>query len=198
MRYNTAVGVIRKIQDSSFKPVSELVSSRNPFGYPTSERGKKTRNKGDYVLVSSKGTGYVNPKTLEAGEDLVGKYNVMVSRIVYEHAGEPDKEGKLRVLSKIQILKPDEVCTDSYLAIGSFETEEEADNLASYLKTKIARFLIAQTLSSINLSKEKFCFVPQVDWKTPIRDDEIYERYGLNDKETSFIEAMIHPFERGE
>lgn len=50
----------------------------------------------------------------------------------------------------------------------------------------------------VNLSKEKFCFVPQIDWKQPINDSEIYKRYGLTDKEANFIEAMIHPFDRGE
>lgn len=64
----------------------------------------------------------------------------MVSRITYEHAGEPDKDGKLRVLSKIEVLQPQEVCTDSYLVIGSFETSIEAENLANYLRTKFARF----------------------------------------------------------
>ena len=121
----------------------------------------------------------------------------MVSRIVYEHAGEPDKEGKLRVLSKIEVLQPNEVCTDSYLVVGPFGTKREADNAARYISSKLVRFLIAQTLSSINLSKDKFSFVPMRDFSKDVIERNLYEEYGLTDKEIELIENSIHPIEQG-
>ena len=197
VRFNTAVDIIRKIKSKDFLSLTESVSSRNPFGYPTSERGNKSKKPGDLKLVSSTGIGYVSASTLERGEELKNGYKVMVSRIVYEHAGEPDKEGKLRVLSKIEVLEPGEVCTDSYLVVGPFKTRQEADNAAFYLSSKLVRFLIAQTLSSINLSKEKFSFVPMRDFSKPIQERSLYEEYGLNDKEIKLIENSMHPIERG-
>lgn len=116
----------------------------------------------------------------------------MISRIIYEHACEPDKEGKMRVLSKVELLKPQEVCTDSYLVVGKYDTEAEAKNLQSYLKTKFVRFLIAQTLSSINLSKDKFIFVPAVDMTRQWTDDELFARFDLNTKEIDYIESFMH------
>lgn len=195
IRFNTAVEIVRKIKSTKLPSLSTLVLSRNPFGYPTSERGKEVFRNGDYRIVSSKGVGYVDPSSLTKSYELVDSYKVIVSRIVYEHAGEPDKEGKLRVLSKIRVLGPYEVCTDSYLAIGPFDTEVEASNLSRFLATKFTRFLIAQTLSSINLSKEKFAFVPKVDFHAQINDEKLYQMFHLTQDEISFIEETMHPLE---
>lgn len=193
VRHNQAVSVIHKIEKMVSVSLSDLVSSRNPFGYPTSYRGEASRGSDDdLVLVSSKGRSFVKASSLEKGHELAGKYNVMVSRIIFEHACEPDKEGKMRVLSKIERLDPGEVCTDSYLVIGSFESAKEADNLIAYLKTKFCRYLIAQTLSSINLSKDKFLFVPQISLTEKPSDQELFNFFGLEQGEIEFINSFIH------
>lgn len=195
VRYNEAIDMIHSIMNRGFAPLSDMVSSRNPFGIPTSARGAQTGAPGMYRLTSSKGVGYVKPEEVTAGGHLVNKYKIMVSRITYEHAGEPDKNGMFRVLSRIEILGPQEVCTDSYLVIGPFDTKTEAENCAAYLKSKFARFLVSQTLSSINLSKEKFSLIPIRDFSHPVDIDGIYEEYGFSNENVDFINSLIHDFE---
>ncbi|NLH90993.1 MAG: restriction endonuclease [Atopobium sp.] len=192
VRYNQAVSIIHKVSDAGMPTFDSLVSSRNPFGLPTSTRGHEKDQKGDLVLVSSKGRSFIARQDVDAN-DAIDKYKVMISRITYEHAGEPDKEGKLRVLSKIEVLAPGEVCTDSYLMIGPFDNEPVAQNAVRYLRTKFARFLISQTLSSINLNKDKFCFVPQVDLSgEPPSNESLYRMFGLTDEESAIVESLIH------
>lgn len=195
VRYNEAISVIHKMQATKPNFLGSIVTSRNPFGYPTSFRGDDEKAAGKLALHSSKGLSYVDPKTLEKGDEYLERYKVMISRIIYEHACEPDKEGKMRVLSKIEVLGPQEVCTDSYLIIGPLDSQKQADNLRTYLKTKFVRFLVAQTLSSINLSKDKFCFVPILDFNETPTDQKLYERYGLSSEEVEFIEGFIHEME---
>lgn len=199
VRYNEAVEIIHKIvskcKTDNLGFLSAEVTSRNPFGLPTSTRGAETQSPDDVLMVSSKGRSYVPRSSVEKGFELIDAYKVLISRITYEHAGEPDKEGKLRVLSKIEVLKPGEVCTDSYLICGKFSTEQEADNLAAYLKTKFARLLVSQTLSSINLNKDKFCFVPCVDFATPISEEKLYSQFALSDENVAFINSLIHSME---
>ena len=93
------------------------------------------------------------------------------------------------------VLKPNEVCSHSYLIIGLFNNEKEAKNLRIYLHSKFVRFLILQTMSGIDLSKERFMFVPMQDFTQSWTDEKLYKKYGLDEKEIEFIESMIRPME---
>lgn len=194
VRYNKAVEVIRRIQAKNYQSLATIVSSRNPFGLPTKERGHANHEKGDLALISSKGRSWIARNDVEPNK-YIDKYKVMISRITYEHAGEPDKDGMLRILSKVEILKPGEVCTDSYLVIGPFNTEDEANNCIAYLKTRVARFLVSQTLTSINLNKDRFCFVPKLDMSISRTEQELYKEFDINEEEREFIESLIRTIE---
>ena len=122
---------------------------------------------------------------------------MIVSKVSFEHAGVPDKEGKMRVLSVVQKLEPHSACTESYLVAGAFTTEEEADNMISYLNTKFARFLIMQMLASMNMSKSSYSFVPIQDWSKSWNDVELYRKYKLSEEEIDFVEQIIRPMPNG-
>lgn len=92
---------------------------------------------------------------------------------------------------------PQEACTHSYLVLNPTESQNEADNLLTYLKTKFLRFLVLQSLSSIHITKSTFCFVPMQDFSKPWTDEELYAKYGLTQEEIDFIESMIKPMELG-
>lgn len=132
---------------------------------------------------------------------MIDKWKVIVSRVFYEHAGKADKDGKCRVLSILDVLSPKTVCTETYLVVDSFEDKEEAQNLRKYLESKFARFLILQASSSIMITKNSFIFVPlqdftshsDIDWSKSIPeiDRQLYRKYGLDEKEISFIESHV-------
>jgi site-specific DNA-methyltransferase (adenine-specific) len=65
----------------------------------------------------------------------------------------------------------------------------------SYLKTKFARFLMLQAMTSIMISKDSFRFVPLQDFTRSWTDADLYAKYGLTDEEIQFIESMIKPME---
>ena len=102
-----------------------------------------------------------------------------------------------KVLSKIQLLSPGEVCTDSYIIAYPCDDKKRVQNFFKYLQTKFVRFLILQVISSINLSREKYEFVPMQDFSKTWTDQELYAKYGLTDEEIAFIESMIKPMELG-
>jgi site-specific DNA-methyltransferase (adenine-specific) len=195
VRFNDAIDIIRKTKSRNEDSISSIVSSINPFGFVTSSRGKKNRNKDSVVLYSSEGKSFVDAVQVEKGHNILKKYKVMVSQTTSEHAGEADKNGQFRVISKILTLGPNEVCTHSYIIIGPFNTKQEAANLNDYLKTKFSRFLLLQAISSIHLTKEKFVFVPMQDFSEPWTDEKLYKKYGLTQDEIAFIESMIRPME---
>lgn len=139
----------------------------------------------------------MHEKKILSGLEMIEKWKVIVSKVSYEHAGVPDKDGKMRVLSVVQTLPPNAVCTETYLVAGIFEDEETANNMITYLKTKFARFLIAQMLASMNMSKASYSFVPVQDFSKPWTDAELYAKYNLTEEEIAFIESMIKPMELG-
>ena len=195
VRYNSAVNIIHRIQKQNEKSLVSIMSSRNPFGIPTNIRGEEKTFQGAYKLISSKGEGFVKEKEILTNKKLADKYKVMVTRIMSEHAGEPDKNGQLNVLATIRVLNPREVCTDSYIIGGPFDQLRQAENMAQYMKTKFTRFLLLQAAASINLSKATYFFVPLQDFSHPWTDEMLYKKYGLTDEEVAFIESMIRPME---
>ncbi len=197
VRYNQSISILRKIYTSERKYLSDYVSSIGVFGIPSKEHGRKIKkDKNDLKLYSSSGTGYIAEDELQKGYEYINKYKVMVSKTGAEHACEPDQSGSFRVLtSALKVLSPREICNFSYIIVGNFAKKRDAENLLSYLKTKFARFLILMAVSSINISRKTFSFVPVQDFSKSWTDDELYIKYNLAKEEIKFIESMIKPME---
>ena len=47
----------------------------------------------------------------------------------------------------------------------------------------------------MDISREKFRFVPIQDFSEEWTDEKLYEKYGLTQDEIDFIESMIRPME---
>ena len=194
VRHNSAVSILHKVVTNA-EPLSSILSSRNPFGIGTNARGQGRHFQGAYLLVSSKGDGYIEEDAIGTNLEVANSHKVMITRVMAEHAGEPDRDGQFSVIATIRVLNPKEVCTDSYITGGCFDNSCEAENLAAYLRTKFARFLVLQAASSINLSKSTYQFVPMQDFSKPWTDAELYAKYKLTKDEIAFIESMIKPME---
>ena len=146
-------------------------------------------------LLSSQGYGYVKRGSVKTGLIYLDKYQVAISRATSEHAGEPAKDGKFKVIPRLILLKPNEVCTASYFLIGNTNNTMEIENIKTYVETKFVRFLVLQAISSINLSKSSFKFVPLQDFSKSWTDKELYTKYELSEDEIEFIENMIRPMD---
>lgn len=91
--------------------------------------------------------------------------------------------------SKLDILKPNEVCTLTYLVIGSTDTYEEAKNFVTYMETKFARMIIKATLTKSSLIKDNFNLLPMQDFSQSWTDEMLYKKYGLVAEEINYIES---------
>jgi site-specific DNA-methyltransferase (adenine-specific) len=195
VRDNTAIHIIRKMLATSKKTMQSRVMSYSYFAIRSYERGKeKKNNPSDIVLLSSQGKGYYDRKLAEDRSEIIDKYKVVIT---YAMSGgnKPSSQGDYQVISSLQMLKPGEVCTETYLILDTFDNESEAKNLCSYVSTKTFRFLLLQALTSIHITKDSFIFVPILDMNHPWTDEMLYEKYKLKDEEVSFIESTIRPLE---
>jgi site-specific DNA-methyltransferase (adenine-specific) len=192
VRHSAAVPIIRKVLIKEEARMSEQVSARKPFGIPTNVRPEHS---GDLILRWEKGEGPYPRSKVEVGTELIGKWKVITSYVGYDHAGNPGKDGRRRVLSKIDILPPGTICNETYLVVGAYKTKKEAINLVAYMKTRFFRFLVAQFMYSHHLTKSAYGFVPVLEVDEEWTDEKLVKRYGLTKDEIAFIASKIRPFE---
>lgn len=200
VRYNAAVDIIRKVIGNASGFLKDEVSPISPFAIPTKVSGlEKPDVKHNITLYTSRGVGYIDKAAIQSNIKYLDKYKVMVSQIGAEHAGEPGKDGRFRVLtSSMRVMTPNEVCTNSYIVIGEYTDPVYAENVLTYLKTKFARFLVLQAVSSIHISRTSFTFVPMVDFSKSWSDEELYKKFNISTDEIAFIDSMIKPMDGGE
>lgn len=194
VRNNIAVHIIRKIMNGE-RPLSKQVYSYSYFAVRSYERGNQIKHfENDVVLLSSQGKGYYAINKITDKSSILNKYKVIIT---YAMSGgnKPSAKGDYQVISSLQILVPNEICTETYLVLGAFESLSEAQMMCTYVNTKTFRFLLLQALTSIHITKDSFCFVPIQDFTEEWTDEKLYAKYGLSDEEIAFIESMIRPME---
>lgn len=91
--------------------------------------------------------------------------------------------------------------TQSFVSIGGFETEDEADALCKYLKTKFVRALLGILKVTQDITARVWEFVPlqdfsdssDLDWNmtVPEIDQQLYSKYGLSPEEIEFVETHV-------
>jgi site-specific DNA-methyltransferase (adenine-specific) len=192
IRHGQAVPIIRKILSRDEKRMGEQVSAYKPFGLRTYVKPQRT---GDIILHWQKGEGPYKRKEITVGVEMIDKWKVISSRSGHEHAGNPGTDGARRVLAKTVVLPPGTICTETYLVIGSYSTEEEAKNLLAYMKTRFFRFLMSLFMYSHGITKDTYAFIPILDMTKRWTDEKLYKRYDLTKDEIAFIESKIRPME---
>lgn len=192
IRHGLALPIVQKVLAKQEKKIREQASSRKPFGLPTTERPQK---RGDIILYWQKGEGPYKRRDIKVGVEIIDKWKVITSRTGHEHAGNPGKDGRRRVLSKIAILPPGTICNETYIVIGSYENKPEAENLAAYMKTRFFRFLLSQLVVSQDITKDCYSFVPALDTGIRWTDELLYLRYELTETEVDFIKSKIEPMD---
>ena len=203
IRDSISINIIEKAKSFNEIAMSEIVYSSKPFGFRSYFIGEDKPFHNSIALFGSKGISYVRRDTVAINSNLIDKWKVVLSKTGSEHAGQADKQGKKRVLSRIEVLKPKFICSETYLLMSTFNIEQDAINLKYYLHTKFFRFLVSTILLTQNIAKDKFQFVPiqdftptsDIDWSKSIPeiDQQLYAKYKLSEEEIAFIESMIKP-----
>lgn len=188
VRHSDAVPIIRKVLARKEPRMNDQVSSRKPFGIDTKERPMRS---GDITLRWQNGEGPYKRADIVVGNDIIDKWKVITSYVGYDHAGNPGSDGRRRVFSKIDILRPGTICNETYLVVGSYKTQTEAKNLVSYMKTRFFRFLVSQFMYSHHITKDSYSLVPILDMTQEWTDEKLYKRYGLTQEEIAFIDSKI-------
>ena len=197
VRTNNSIPIIKKVLSKTDRFLDEMVSPLDTFGIPSKEKGHNRRKDGDIELLHSvgyngQGFSYIEREKIKKNTHLIDKYKIKISILVAQ-GGETgvQPENGYRCISGPMILKPGQVDTFSYLNVGFFDTEKEANNFLSFLTGKFARYMMRTTFSSVHLSKSNFIFVPYLDFSQHWTDNDLYKYYDLTQDESDLIDKTI-------
>lgn len=199
IRSNLAISIVHKVLEYGIDPYSAHAYPRNPFGFATNFRGRTEKEAGDIEILTSKGFQYIPRSSVTKNADIIDSYKVLIGRLVPSN-GELDVDPKdgYKVITDTRIIGPGQINTETYLDIGVFKTLEEAKNFEKFLHSKLPRFLLRQAISSLNVTRECFRFVPFEDFRQPWDDERLYKKYGLTEEEIAHVESTIRPMDGGD
>ena len=198
-----ALSILAKVKSSNGN-FSALVSPRNLFKIDVS--CLKSDYAPSYYKVFGRFDGIRGLKFLksyetkdERAQKFLGKWKVFVSK-ADGAAGQLGNPVPARIIGKTVLGDPMTICTETFLAIGPFINENEANNVSKYTETKFFRFLVG-TRKLKNMTQDTYSFVPlqdftetsDIDWNKAISviDQQLYTKYHLTNEEITFIEKMI-------
>ena len=185
VRFNESISILHKIQQKNFVSFESQISARKPFGDI-----KPQKQGGDIKVYAYPHDGYIERCKIIQHTSWIDKYKVFIAKAYGERGDFP-----YMVIGKPFIGKPKTCCTETYLHIGPFISEDEAENVVSYLKTRFFRFFVLFKKNTQNAARGVYSFVPLQDFSEPWTDEKLNKKYGLTDEEIAFIESMIRPME---
>ena len=192
IRNNRLVSICHKVQRLSDRHLCDMCRT-NTFGLESYQRGS---GNGELKLLTSSGWFNIQREEIGSGINSINKFKLALSGTT-PGGGASSINGDYKVLASMYILEPEQVCTNTYITIGDFDTYEEVAGLAEYLKTKLIRALILATISSMHIVPYSFTHVPfpSKGFCREWNDAKLYEMYQLNNKEIAYIERIIKTWE---
>ena len=187
---------IKKIQALNInqgKTLDSIVSYRKPFGLPTNYVPRESGV--PCWFIQKIGLKYAKKEDISDTNNYLNKWKFLAPKSPI--AGQTDftKPVGFYYEGNTKIAKPGEVCTESYIILGAFDTEEEAKSYRTYIFTKTVRFLLLQTVVSQDVSKKKFCFIPALEKYTGVYTDErLQQMWDITDEEMQYIKSRIYDY----
>jgi hypothetical protein len=146
------------------------------------------------ILKNKRVWRYIPKKYVDMGHENLKRWKALVPRA--------NGSGALgEVLSTPLIGEPLIGYTQSFIGIGSFDTEFEANAMLKYVKTKFARVLLGVLKVTQDNDRGVWKLVPvqdftpssDIDWSKSVHeiDLQLYRKYGLDENEINFIETHV-------
>ena len=190
IRYSEGVSIYHKVAAFKENTMDSLISSQKPFGLRTFVRGSQSRMPSGVILYERGGRSFVRREEVSMHQEWIDMPKVYISAAY--NAGDTYPH---QILGRPIVGEKGSCCTETYVVIGPFSSDDVSEHVVSYIKTKLFRFLVMLKKSSQHAAAQVYSFVPIQDFSHNWTDEMLYSKYGLTDEEISFIESMIRPME---
>ena len=190
-----ALPILHKVEKVGGSSFSEIVASVRPFGDQLRSNFKKyTKERTSDTQLSlymNEGTkrfvNYVDADFVTNNQEISRSWKVFLP-VAGSDGGQklPDM-----VFGKGIVAAPGSVCTETYLAIGNLDSQQEAESLLSYLQTKFARFVVSLRKPGQHSVPSTFKWLPIQPWNQIWDDEQLYKKYNISEEEQRFISEMV-------
>ena len=188
VRRNEAVPILNKVRAKGKPTLERKVSSGKPFGLRTFFHGKASPKglRQAVQLFGSQKVTWVERSEISVNADWIDKWKVLMTAVQGTSAAVETK-----FLSKPIVAPPGSACTETYLVAARFDTEDEANRFAGYLRTRFVRFLVSLRKATQHATRDVYAFVPDLPLTGDGSDATLYKRYGLTEQEVAYIESQV-------
>ena len=211
--------ILRKVVNNSFESIESIVGVQLDYKFKKefniSQVGLKTNvfNKQKHLFTDSRVTDTQIAILGLDGRSRVYKYIESKYFILPQNHQKwkvylPKSNGSGaigEVLSTPLVGEPLVGHTETFIGIGEFDNQEEAENLLKYIKTKFARTMLGTLKITQDNTRSVWANVPlqnftnnsSIDWSQSIAqiDQQLYKKYGLSEEEIAFIEEKVRAME---
>lgn len=191
IRQNKAVSIVRKLRKlTQIQNLSNRVYSRMPFGIPSTYQ---PLDEGIPCYFTQRiGRKYVRKQDISDPSNILDKWKLLVPKAPIAGQTDFSKPVGFYYDGNTIIAAPGECCTESWLAIGAFDTMAETEAYKSYIFTKTVRFLLLQTVVSQNISKKNYCFIPDLGkYIGQYTDEQLCNMWNITQDEWALIDSKI-------
>lgn len=192
IRDEKVLNIVEQVLSFSKQSFSTLVSPRNAFGLGNSTKFTEQSIASVRVLGrfnNVRDYKYFSNSQIQKGRKYIGKYKLFVSK-ADGAAGQIGNPIPARIIGKSVLGEKFDICTETFLVVGPFETKQEIENVQLYMQTKFFRFLVGSRKNK-NMTQDTYKYVPVVDFSKTWTDEMLYKEFSLTDNQIEYIEKMI-------
>ncbi|HDZ53030.1 hypothetical protein LCGC14_0408280 [marine sediment metagenome] len=183
--------IINKVKSKCIDSMNTVVSSQKPYGLRNNFPAQPGRLHNSVEVITSSGIEYADADLIRDPMSNLCKYKIFLSKTTSENGGKINSDGARRLFSRIIVGEPNQVCSETYLAIGSYDEENSANNMMQFLRTRFVRYLAGCRIDTQNISKDKFDLIPLLDMSRSWCDAELFEFFDLSIEEIELICSTI-------
>jgi superfamily II DNA or RNA helicase len=209
---------LTKVVKEKIGAKSALYDQVAPWGYYGTHRGDEIKSMSDDFLKDSENSPSVNCFYITPGKGVTSAklpsnytdkpfndFKVVVSKTAHSISGLAYPRA-----DRIFIAKPGDICTISFMKVGSFKNLDEAENCLRYLKTDFANLLLGIITPAQNMYRKSYIVLPNVDFSTgeildkpgtfldfshpKTLDDQLAAIYNLTQAERNLMKKDLKPW----